>query len=97
VSRLDAALLDETARSKCRDECDRGVDQQCPTPRGVLGQDASEHETDRRATTRDGAIHPKRTGAFVGLGEGHGEQRECGGCHHRGEAALECASAKEHG
>ena len=76
---------------------DGHVDQERPAPRGELGQEAAEDEPDGRAAAGDAAVDGEGPGPLLGLGEGHGEQRQGGGRHDRGEGTLQGAGAEEHG
>ncbi len=92
---LGAALPHNRRGGECCDQRDRYVDQQAPPPRGVLGEQTTEYEADRRATAGDRAVHAEGAGPLLALGEGDRDQGERGRCEHRGERALQRAGGEQ--
>jgi hypothetical protein len=75
---------------------DRDVDEEGPSPRGVLREDAAHNETDRRATPGDPSVDPESPCPFLRLGEGRREEGESRGCHDGGERSLERPRTEQH-
>ncbi len=78
------------------DHGERDVDEEGPAPVHVLGQQTAEDQTDRTATTGDGAVDAERLGALLGLGEHDRQQRERGRGEQGAEDTLEGAGAEQH-
>ena len=91
------ALGDVAEGRHGRHDGDRHVDQEGPAPRGELGQESTEDEADGGSAAGDAAVDGERAGPLLGLGEGHGEQRQGGGRHDRGECPLQGTGTEEHG
>ena len=95
-SGVPLALLDDSGHRKGGDQGNRYVDEECPPPRGELGERSTQHEPDGGTAAGDGSVHAECSCSFVGLRERDGEQRESRRCHHRGEGTLQGPGPEEH-
>ncbi len=95
--RLAAALADHAARRHRCHQRDGHVDEQGPAPRGQLRQGPAQDETDGGSPAGDGAVDAEGPGALTRLGEGHGEQGQGRGGHHRGQGSLQRTGPEQHG
>ena len=76
---------------------DRNVDEQAPAPGDVLREHAAEEDADRPSGARDGTVGAERLRPLLGVVlEGDGQDGQGGGCHQRGEPALQGAGGEEH-
>ncbi len=91
------ALGDEPRGRQGRSDGDGDVDEQRPTPRGVLRQDTAENEADGGTAPGDPAVDAEGPRPLLRLGEGDREQGERRGCHDRGERTLQGPRAEQHG
>ena len=70
---LGPALLDLTHGGYGGDDGDRHIDEQRPTPRGVLGEQASQDQADGGAAAGDGTVHAEGPRPLLRFGERHGQ------------------------
>ena len=81
-------LLDHRNGGSNGDHCDRDVHQQAPAPVDILGQSATQEQSDGRATSGDRTVDSKCLGALFIPGERGGEDRKRGRCDQRREHTL---------
>ena len=87
-SATDPLRLRESDRGDDQHRADRHVQEESDSPRGEIGEDAAEHESETRAESRDRPVRGDRAGAFASLGEAGREQGEARRGEDRGAEAL---------
>ena len=97
MSLLRATFADDAPGHHGGHDRDGRIDEQRPAPRGELREHAAEDEPDCGTTAGDRSVDTKGPSSLVGLGEGNGQNRQSGGRHYGGEAALERTRREQHG